>query len=431
MLSAAGRGMWTRRLFTVALASAASTLFACGSSEPSRTSVPDHPTACNVTATLALGDGGIGHLTALPSHSFTVLIDWSANQMTGGSEGDAFQVPLAPKGDGWSTQAPISLQPSRYSYPAVAYTSMTLRPTAGGCTGEATGNYSYLGGDVVYGQPFTATLVGVADSSPPQATVPATDVDPLRFGAVFVNELLPKGTTAELVDDTGFVIPMASLPRDESAAYGVSGFQMQNMALVFGRTYTVRVLPALVDLAGNTAPSPTFATLSAPGLFAQDGFESAPNLLSGGDVQVVDATTLPVPKGGKALRILPSSGWTCDDGFTVRMAVPMGASAIKFTALDFGAAGTSSLYVNYMLIVGVPNGSSAVTYWSSLAKTPLTKPWKDPLPGSTSYTYGDLAQYTVPLPAGTQGEVMFDLSRHCVEPPSLIAGLVIDDLRVE
>jgi hypothetical protein len=84
-----------------------------------------------------------------------------------------------------------------------------------------------------------------------------------------------------------------------------------------------------------------------------------------------------------------------------------------------------------MLIVGAPNGSSAVTYWGSLAKTPLTRPWKDPLPGSTSYTYGDLAQYTVPLPAGTQGEVMFDLSRHCVEPPSLIAGLVIDDLRVE
>jgi hypothetical protein len=72
-----------------------------------------------------------------------------------------------------------------------------------------------------------------------------------------------------------------------------------------------------------------------------------------------------------------------------------------------------------------------VSHWGSLAKAPLTKPWKEPLPGSASYSYGDLAQYSVPLPVGTQGEVMFDLSRHCVEPPSLIAGLVIDDLHVE
>lgn len=424
--------MWIKRPLTVGIVGAASTLFACGSSEPSRPPVPDHPTVCNVTAALALADRGTGYLTTLPSHSFAALIDWSANTMTSGASGEAFRVPLAPQSDGWTTQAPVSFRPSGSSFPATTYTSMTLRPTDGGCTGEADGTYTYLGGDVIYVQPFTATFVGVADNSPPQVAVASTGEDPLRFGTVMVNELLPKGTTAELVDDAGLVIPMSSLPDGESAAHGVSGFQATCLALAFGRTYTVRVLPALVDLAGNTAPWPTFATLSDPGLFAQDGFESAPNLLVRGDVQVVDASTLPVPTGGRALRVLPTDALRCWDGFTVRMAVPTGSSVIKFTALDLGMAGTStSLFVNYRLLLGVPNGSSTLSYWSSLTKTPMDKPWKEPLPGSSSYTYGDLAQYTVPLPAGTQGEVMFDLSRHCVEPPSRIAGLVIDDLRVE
>jgi hypothetical protein len=429
--------MGTGRLITVATLSAVSTIVACGSSEPSP---PDYPSACSITATLALGDGGIGYLTTLPSHGFTTMIDWSANTVTTGANGEAFQVPLARKGDAWTTQAAMSFRAGPMPYPALTYdrfeyASMTLRPTDTGCTGEASGKYNYLGGDIVYSQPFTATLAGIADGSAPQVTVLSEGGDPLRFEGAWVNELLPEGTTAELRDDAGHVIPMVSLPDGEAAAFGVSSFEAPSMALAFGSTYTLHVLPAFVDLVGNTAAPPTFATLPDPGLFAQDGFESAPKLALAGDVQVVDASTLPVPTGSKALRFLPTSSMDCEDHFTVRMAVPAGASAVKLAFLPFGPASfpppPDYYTVTYTVTVGVPNGPKTWAFFGSLPQTPLTAPWKEPLPGSTSYAYGDFQQLTVPLPAGTQGEVMFDLWRHCMEPPALIAGLVIDDLRVE
>lgn len=423
--------MSTSRLITAATLSTAFAIVGCGSSEPSPASVPDRPTSCSITAALALGDGGIGYLTTLPSHAFTAMIDWSANTLTSGANGDAFRVPLVHAGDAWTTQASMSFDASQSSYPSTTYTSMTLRPTDSGCIGEASGTYSYLGGDIIYSQPFTATLVGITDTSPPQVTVLSTGVDPLRFQGVPVNELLPAGTTAELVDDAGHVIPMASLPDGEAAAFGVSWFRPQAMALAFGSTYTVRFLPSLVDLVGNTAASPTFTTLSDPGLFLQDGFESAPKLAVVGDVRVVDAATLPVPTGNQALRFLPTASMSCADRFTVRMTVPAGASVVKFAVLTFDPASSSYYDAYYTVTLGAPNGPQTSAYFGSLSKAPLAKPWKAPLPGGTSYTYGDLAQYTVPLPSGTQGEVMFDLSRHCVEPPSQIAGLVVDDLRVE
>ncbi len=62
-------------------------------------------------------------------------------------------------------------------------------------------------------------------------------------------------------------------------------------------------------------------------------------------------------------------------------------------------------------------GSARAVDWASfgcLPHTPLTKPWKEPLPGSASYAYGDIEQLSVPLPAGTQGEVLFDLV--CLKP---------------
>lgn len=166
-------------------------------------------------------------------------------------------------------------------------------------------------------------------------------------------------------------------------------------------------------------------------LFAQDGFESAAKLAVVGDVQVVDAATLPVPTGDRALRFLPTGSTTCEDRFTVRMAVPTGASAVKFTVLTFSPVASVYHDAYYTVTLGAPNGPKTSSYFSAVTKAPLSKPWTAPLPGSASYSFGDLSQLTVPLPAETQGEVMFDLSRRCVEPPTRITGLVIDDLRVE
>jgi len=67
--------MLTRGLIAVAPLGAATTIFACGSSEPSSSSAPDHPTSCRIAAKFTLGDSGLGYLTTLPNHGFTAMID--------------------------------------------------------------------------------------------------------------------------------------------------------------------------------------------------------------------------------------------------------------------------------------------------------------------------------------------------------------------
>jgi hypothetical protein len=392
-----------------------------------------------MSVTFAPTDAGTPGAPALAAtHDFSVLIDWSANTATTGANGLVKQVALAQNSDGkWTAQEPLAFQLGLYDYPSLTYSSLAFQRGKDGCTATASGTYYQEQGDAIYSKGFTATMTGVVDRTGPQfAIAPTGDMHPLSFAGVMVNEVLPTGTTAAL-EATGTLLALTGLPAD--SALGVSGFSLPgdsrafpSKALAFSTTYNLRVLPQPVDLAGNLATGlPSFSTLADPGLFAQDGFEGPVNAYMVGSVATTDSASLPIPAGSKALAIPPFAySNTCSARFTARMAVGVGATAVKFSILSYHSLTGYPVTIppSYMFTVAVPNGDLLSTWDINLKTSPLPNPWTGDLPGSTSNAYGDLQEAELALPSGASGEILFDVERLCTNSAS---GLIIDNLRVE
>lgn len=277
---------------------------------------------------------------------------------------------------------------------------------------------------------FNFTLSGVLDREGPQF-YPAFDyVHPLDFPGVNVNELLPVGTTAQLVYDGTMAIPMTGLPAQ--SAIGVSGFDFTGKALAFATTYSLQILPAAVDMAGNLSTNlPSTTTFADPGIFAQDGFEGPLSAYLAEPAAIVDGTSLPIPAGKKALGFPPESEWNpvYNGRFTARLAVPAGAKTIKFSYLTYWPnIGSPSSVFPYRLAVATPNGVVTRRDLADVDARPLSSPWPSPLPGSADNSYSDLKQLELPLPVGTGQEVIFDIAQPAFGTSD---GLVIDDLRIE
>jgi hypothetical protein len=392
-----------------------------------------------MSVTFASTDAGTPGAPALAAtHDFSVLIDWSANTATTGANGLVKQVALAQSSDGeWTAREPLAFQLGFYGYPSLTYSSLAFQRGKDGCTATASGTYYQEQGDAIYSKGFTATMTGVVDRAGPQfAITPTGNMHPLSFAGVMVNEVLPTGTTAAL-EATGTLLALTGLPAD--SALGVSGFSLPgdsrafpSKALAFSTTYNLRVLPQSVDLAGNLAAVlPSFSTLADPGLFAQDGFEGPVNAYMVGSVATADSASLPIPAGSKALAI-PPFGYsnTCSARFTARMAVGVGATAVKFSILSYHSLTGYPVTIppSYMFTVAVPNGDSLSTWDINLKTSALPNPWTGALPGSTSNAFGDLQEAELALPSGASGEILFDVERLCTNSAP---GLIIDNLRVE
>ena len=407
-------------------------LIGCGSDAASGST---SATVCAITATLAATDAGGA---ALPSqHQFTARVDWRANTLTTGANGMAMEIALTKSGDLWSTQEsvpftiPLTSGSWDSTFPSIAYQTVSLRPTTTGCAGSATGTYSTLFTDEITGTPFIATLTGVVDQASPVFTVApnsTNNVHPLGVQGVGVNELLSAGTTAFWSNIANDSIPMTSLPA--GSAYGVSGFLLQNLALAFGATYQMKISSGTVDLAGNaTGVLPSITTLADPGMFAQDGFEGEVLATMTGNISIVSKDAFPVASGNRALQF-PSAPALCGQRFTAQLSVPTGATTLQFSALATWPKTRSQATFTGSVQVAVPNGAVNSYSWPEIASTALASPWTGALPGSSDNSYGDLMQMQIPLPAGTNGEIIFDVLQPCYDPPYLGDGLIIDDLRI-
>lgn len=408
-------------------------LIGCGSDPASASTTP---TVCAITATLATTDAGSA---ALPSqHQFTARVDWKANTLTTGANGLAVQIALVKAGDLWSTQESIPFTILLASngirintFPSITYQTVFLRPTTTGCAGSATGTYSTLFTDIVTATPFVATLAGVVDQASPVFTVAPNNtqnVHPLSVQGVGVNELLAAGTTASWSNTANESNPMTSLPA--GSVYGVSGFLLQNLALAFGATYQMKITSGTVDLAGNaTGVLPSITTLADPGMFPQDGFEGEVLATMTGNISIVGKDAFPVASGNRALQF-PSPPALCDQRFTARLFVPTGATVLQFTALATWPKTRLQTTFTGSVQVAVPNGAVNSYSWPQIASTVLASPWTGALPGSSDNSYGDLMQMQIPLPAGTNGEIIFDVLQPCYDPPYPGDGLIVDDLRI-
>jgi hypothetical protein len=388
---------------------------------------PEGTVVCSIIAAITALPGGHGSGSPPATHTFSVALDQMAKTVTTGANGNVQQVVVVAADDGWTTQAAIAFKLASGSYPELVYSKLRIRSTPAGCTGSGSGTYHYQSTDIIYRKDFTAELTGVVDKVGPELSVfSGGGGHPLAFTGVMANEVLPAGTTADLLYGTDGVVRMTSLPT--AGTTGISGFSLSGKALAFGTTYSMRILPAAVDVAGNQAAAlPSFTTLADPGLFAQDGFEGTLNAYFTGGAAIADRSMVPIPTGNKALIIPPSNSGSCSIRFTARLSVPANAKSIKFSRFTYGPDSTGGSLSNTTLLA-LPNGDTA---WPEETTTPMPFPSKIGLADSVHDVYGDSVQVEIPLPPGTGSEIMFDISRSCHYPPSSSLGLVIDDLRVE
>jgi len=146
--------------------------------------------------------------------------------------------------------------------------------------------------------------------------------------------------------------------------------------------------------------------------------------------QLVELLQLEVaPALARALQF-PSPPALCGQRFTARLSVPTGATTLQFTALATWPKARSRTTFTGSVQVAVPNGALNSYSWPEIASTVLASPWTGALPGSSDNSYGDLMQMQIPLPAGTSGEIVFDVLQPCYDPPYPGDGLIIDDLRI-
>ncbi len=372
--------------------------------------------------------------STLPSgDSFSLLIDWQAGTATTGANGSTAQMKLKRRDDGsWEGQGSLFLYRSLTDSISFSYGNLKIRPTGNTCTATADGIYSGRSDDVYFTKSFTATLQGVPDRAGPILQwLPGASVHPLRFSGVTVDELMPAGTTAVLRASPDVLVEIPPR-RGGDNSVGVSGFLLGRKALAFGKTYSLEIRPVAVDLAGNPADElPALITTLDPGLFAQDGFEGPVKVLMTGSQPIIaDSTSLPVPTGKKALAIPPASG-TCSAGATFRLAATSAAKAVKFSSLTYHLK-NDDLAGGFAFTTAVPHGELLQNNSGAAKSTVLPKPWTGDLPGSTTYTFGDLKEVTLPVPSGVSDEIIFDIQMiACGTGASPFHGLIIDDLRVE
>jgi hypothetical protein len=164
-------------------------------------------------------------------------------------------------------------------------------------TGTGDGGVIVSHGDYGTSPGVTLTLSGTPDRSPPALNLPNAPLNPMDVLSITSSEALQTATLALTGTKS---IPLAGMA---DLAWQTS-FSVPEV-LPFGGTWTVSGDGR--DFAGFALDlsKTSFSTHPDPGIFAQDGFETAPNVTLVGAAQVVDgADGLPIPSGQHAL-LLP------------------------------------------------------------------------------------------------------------------------------
>lgn len=391
-----------------------------------------------VTASLSLAaEPGPVPPTMPSEHRFTIALTPTREGAEGiaGTFGDTAIFTFS-GGDGLRLSAPASLAIEDHSpCPGVGplqYRAMELElHDAGGdgepdrLTGTASGSMMIASGDVVWETSFTATLSGVRDHEPPSLELLASnDVLPVDGVTLRANEPLPAGTSIALVPSSGDAVTLVPLrAEDRDATYTTPG----DALLAWGTEYAIAVTPELIDLAGNVRASvPAVYTAADPGIQPEDGFETALQArLSSGAALVDAADGAHVIAGSRSLIIPPTGGGR----ITMRLAVPPGATALhaRYRLLAEQANGGWFFGSIAIRAAGAPATSA------SIAGSSEGEPWEGSGIASAPYMSQE-ALLDAPLPEGASGDVVLDIQAGpftCAGPLPVLAGIMIDDVRVE
>jgi hypothetical protein len=285
-------------------------------------------------------------------------------------------------------------------------------------TGSGSGGLHFVLGDILYEGTFTLELHGDPDTTPPWLYVVGrgTGHHVLEGLEVKASELLQPGSTVRAWHgDT----PIDLSPFSGSGEY-VRSFRT-SAVLPFDAELRIEIDPVPRDLAGLVAEGvpATVRTMSDPGLFAEDGFENDPVAITGIAEIVTGVGTLPAIAGARSVLVEPRYG------LTMRLPVAAGETHLRFRARLL-YEDTSFGCESHGIRVGSPglDGVQRISIPSS------DEDPREVIDDSFWAAAGPITDVEMALPAGTGGELIFDI----YELPPLLCpttAILLDDLRVE
>lgn len=287
--------------------------------------------------------------------------------------------------------------------------------------GLASGAVNSNGAVEGFFSPFVATFEGSLDTTPPsyRTNVHAEEHHVLDGLVISASEPLPR-STAVMLDGVGALVPEAG---DGSSA--VARFSTPPAAVLpWSSPLSLTFAPSLTDLAGNAASAPSEAlprTIADPGMMSTDGFESELHAWSSGDVRVVapgDGGPEPITGDGSLYVGRGDSTGRGGGRFTARIPVPAGATRLRARFRTLGWFGV----FGFGFLVYAPNVGAV-----ERVQLPIPASGGAPFP-----TQSEVVELDVPLPDGSEGEILIDIdNRMRCGPPLPQAALLIDDLRAE
>jgi hypothetical protein len=350
-------------------------------------------------------------------------------RMVASRDGTVSTAQMKTSATGMQTAGPLRLGPTAgydglcFGIGGFTYQTIEVRWSAAGITGTVKGTAEYITGDVVQAVPFTGTLTGTPDRTPPTASFAGTAHHPLDRVALQFSEALAAGTSASLVAPDGSKIALQTDGTPNPARFFTPG------PLRAGTSYRIDIQPELADLSGNTgdpATLPMLTTTNVP-LVPEDGFEgSTAPLLAG--ATIAGAPEIPPLAGGRSLLFPPRGPSTFPaTRFTARLAVSPTDRVVRATVR--------------MIVTNknwrAPQTHLTLTTLGGARSSAMLPEAADPLSCDPAVTgtgcYAAPVSLEIPLPATGAGEVMVDVDRElgCGLPPPPEPGFLLDDLRVE
>jgi hypothetical protein len=270
-------------------------------------------------------------------------------------------------------------------------------------------------GDVALTNQLTFALHGVPDTHAP-TLIPPTSLHPLDGVRVLASEPVTAASTVTL---KGAATDVAL--DGNTASDGALGSFSSSVVLPFGSSWEIAVTGAdLVGLPFKASGLSPIQVLADPGVFAQDGFESAPKVLLVGNAAIVSGIgNVPAISGSKSL-FVPPTGTA-----TLHLARLAGKNSVRFTAQSLSSAnGVGS---------GVPPVQAGVYFGRSRvgASAPTTTGASSPTGDATWGYAGPKQDYALTLSENECDVVVLISPPGCFGFCPLPQAILLDDLRVE
>jgi len=368
-----------------------------------------------------------------PTVPFTLVLDADTGHAIVGAKGTATRVALGKSGSKLVVPSfSVGLDAGQCAAASsLSFTSLVVAANDGGLTGTGAGDALVSCGDCQFNVPFTATVTGTPDVTPPllfATTVPTSPFQPFRLVA---SEPLAATSTAHLVSEDGTTLDL--MPTTVSGDVTlVTGFENPSVVLPTGVGLAVAI-GGLVDFAGLAGSADTplrFVSFPAPPLAPEDGFESATGTTFGG-ATVISGGPLPPISGTRSV-YFGGAGAPAPGGVTVgkvlrvRLAVQPGDTTVAFS---------------YRLVGPYAGGGfSGTISVGSVGKAPASETLANAPPGTATDWSGttvyvtDVATHALALPPDVGDEVLLDIESfddNCGRPMPALGGMLLDDLRLE